>query len=66
MNVTYRETDHATEECVAVGGIACDRAILPKKSLKNQNLLWHSGQTECLVCQLVAQKVMVRGAQCRQ
>jgi len=24
-----RQTDHATEKCVAVGGIACTRAIPP-------------------------------------
>jgi len=27
---TDRQTDHATEKCVAIGGIACIRAIPPE------------------------------------
>ena len=31
--MTDRQTDHATEKCVAIGGIACAvRAIAPKHS----------------------------------
>jgi len=33
MNVTDRQTDHATEKCVAIGGIACAaRAMAPNNS----------------------------------
>jgi len=31
-----RQTDHATEKCVAIGGIAYAKAILPKSN-KNKN-----------------------------
>jgi len=30
---TDRQTDHATEKCLAIGGIACHRAIPPNKNL---------------------------------
>jgi len=38
------QTDHATEKCVGIGGIACDaRAIPPnKKSTKNHYVIMKS------------------------
>jgi len=36
MNVTDdRQTDHASEKCVGIGGIACAAGAIPPRSLKN-------------------------------
>jgi len=33
-----RQTDHATEKCVAIGGLAYTTAILPNNNSRNNNL----------------------------
>jgi len=35
-------TDHATKKCVAVGGIVCAKAILPKNRIRQNIMLKHS------------------------